>query len=145
MAPLKSHQYKAFSQETIYLQQKGVCDGRDTYRAMDRLCGRAGSTGTGSGGGIVQIDLSIAYLVIGCAAVLSLLALSIMLLFIRGMRLLGIIGLVDALIVPILLVQVLVAGTMHGLVQATYLLIALDVFGFMQIMSRRSRRLGIRW
>ncbi len=100
-----------------------------------------GALALGVGGGIVQIDLSMAYLVIGCAVMLSLLALSIMLLFIRGMRLLGIIGIVDALIVPILLVQVLVAGTMHGLIQATYLLVALDVFGFMQVMSRRSRRL----
>ena len=100
-----------------------------------------GALALGVGGGIVQIDLSLAYLVVGCAVMLSLLALSIMLLFIRGMRLLGIIGLVDALIVPILLVQVLLADTMHGLVQATYLLVALDVFGFMQIMSRRSRHL----
>jgi hypothetical protein len=92
-------------------------------------------------GGIVQIDLSIVYLVIGCAVFLALLALGMMLLFIQGMRLLGIIGIVDALIVPILLVQVLLFGPMHGLVQATYLLVALDVFGFTQVMSRRYRRL----
>jgi hypothetical protein len=100
-----------------------------------------GALALGVGGGIVQIDLSLAYLVIGGVTVLSLLALSIMLLFIPGMRLVGIIGLVDALIIPILLLQVLVDGTMHGLVQATYVLIALDIFGFMHFMSRRSRRL----
>jgi hypothetical protein len=91
--------------------------------------------------GISQIDLSIAYLAIGCAVILALLALGVMLLFIRGMRLLGIIGIVDALIVPVLLMQVLLFGPMHGLVQATYLLIALDIFGFTQVMSRRYQRL----
>jgi ribose/xylose/arabinose/galactoside ABC-type transport system permease subunit len=92
-------------------------------------------------GGISQLDLSLASLLIGCAVILALLALSMMLLFIRGMRLLGIIGMVDALIVPVLLLQVLLFGPMHGLVQATYLLIALDVFGFTQATSRRYRRL----
>jgi hypothetical protein len=59
----------------------------------------------------------------------------------RSMRLLGIIGVVDALIVPVLLVRVLLFGSIHGLVQATYLLIALDVFGFTQAMNRRYRHL----
>lgn len=53
----------------------------------------------------------------------------------RNMRLLGIIGMVDALIVPVLLVRVLLFGSIHGLVQATYLLIALDVFGFTEAMN----------
>ncbi len=95
----------------------------------------------GVAGGIIPLDLGIAYLVIGCAVILSLLALSIILLFIRGMRLLGIIGLVDALIIPVLLAQELLFGDMHGLVQATYLLVALDMFIFVQAVSRRSRHL----
>jgi hypothetical protein len=115
----------------------------DAIRIMQWIAYVAGLGALAMGvvGGIMQIDLSLAYLVIGCAVVLALLALSIMLLFIRGMRLLGIIGMVDALIVPVLLVQVLAFGPMHGLVQATYLLVALDVFGFTQAMSRRYRRL----
>jgi hypothetical protein len=114
-----------------------------TIRLMQWIASGAGlgALALGVGGGIVPINLSLAYLVIGGAAVLSLLALSILLLFIPGMRLVGIIGLVDALVIPILLLQVLVIGTMHGLVQATYVLIALDVFGFLHLMSRRSKHL----
>lgn len=94
------------------------------------------------GANFTSIDLSIAYLIVGGAVVLALLALSIALLFIQGMRLLALIGIVDALIAPILLLQVLTFGTMHGLVQATYLLLAVDVVGFTQALSRRYNRLA---
>jgi hypothetical protein len=118
-------------------RQKGIGDERETDDAMDRFRGRVGALVMAVGGGIGQRDLSIGSLVIGCAVVLALLALGMMVLFIQGMRLLGSIGIVDALNVPILLVQVLLGGPMHGLVQATSLLGALDVFGFTQVMSRR--------
>lgn len=114
-----------------------------TIRIMQRMAYVAGlgALVLALGANFTSLDLSIAYLVVGGAIVLVLLVLSTMLLFIQGMRLLGIIGIVDALIAPVLLIQVLLFGAMHGLVSATYLLLAVDIIGFTQALSRRYKRL----
>lgn len=61
-----------------------------------------------------------------------------------AMRRLGAIGILDALIIPVLLTQeVVFSGNTYWLVQATYLLIGIDVLALAQIMNTHYKRLKL--
>ncbi len=60
------------------------------------------------------------------------------------MRRVGVFGIVDALIIPVLLMQEIgFSGSTYWLVQATYLLIGIDILALAQIMKTRSQRLKL--
>jgi hypothetical protein len=83
------------------------------------------------------------HMLLGLTVALSLLILGIMGVFTRGMRLLGAIGIVYALIVPVFGVTqtALLVGSLHWLIQTAHLLVGLGALALAGILGTRYLRL----
>ncbi len=92
---------------------------------------------------ITQIDIVIVHIAFGLTFALSLLVLSIVAVFTRRMRLLGAVGIVYALILPVfgLTQATLLVGSLHWLIQAAHLLVGLGALALAGSMSTRYLRL----
>ncbi len=92
---------------------------------------------------IAQIDFLSFHMLFGLIVALALLILGIVAVFTRGMRLLGVVGIVYALIVPIfgLTQSRLLIGNMHWLIQTAHLLVGLGALALMGGISTRYLRL----
>jgi hypothetical protein len=94
---------------------------------------------------IAQIDFIGLHMLFGLTLALSLLVLSLVMVFTRGMRLLGAVGIVYAFILPAfgLTQATLLIGSMHWLIQTAHLLVGLGAMELVQLMSVRSQRLKL--
>jgi hypothetical protein len=83
------------------------------------------------------------HMLLGLTVALSLLTLGIVGVFTRGMRLLGAIGIVYALIVPVFGVTqtALLVGSLHWLIQTAHLLVGLGALALAGILGTRYLRL----
>ena len=92
---------------------------------------------------IAQINLINFHMLFGLIVSLALLILGIVGGFTRGMRLLGIVGIVYALIVPLfgLTQSTLLIGSMHWLIQIAHMLVGIGGLALMGIISARYLRL----
>jgi hypothetical protein len=92
---------------------------------------------------ITGFDLIRLHILFGLVVGLSLLALGFMLLFTHGVRLLGIAGIVYAIILPLfgLTQATLLVGNLHWLIQAAHLLVGIGAIALVQLMSTRYERL----
>ena len=90
-----------------------------------------------------SISFLSAHMLFGLTVTLALLALSIVLLFTRGMRVAGALGIIYTMIIPIFGMQqfLLLIGDWHWLVRVAHLLISAGAMGFVGIMSARYLRL----
>ncbi len=86
---------------------------------------------------IANIDFINLHILIGLAVTLALLALSIVMIFTRGTSVLGVIGIVYALILPVfgLRQATLLVGNIHWLIQALHLLVGIGALVLIQAMS----------
>ena len=91
---------------------------------------------------IANIDFISLHILFGLAVALALLALSIVMIFSRGSRLLGAIGIVYTLILPLfgLRQATLLVGNIHWLIQALHLLVGIGALALIQVMSTRFER-----
>lgn len=92
---------------------------------------------------IAQIDFISVHMLFGLTLALSLLVLSLIMLFTKGMRLLGVVGIVYAFILPVFgfTQATLLVGSMHWLIQTTHLLVGLGALALVQLMNVRYMRL----
>ena len=92
---------------------------------------------------IAQLNLISVHMLFGLTVALSLLILSIVAVFTRGMRLLGAIGIIYALIVPAfgLTQATLLIGSMHWLIQTAHLLVGLGALALIGVIGTRYLRL----
>jgi hypothetical protein len=93
--------------------------------------------------GWIALDNMIAAQIVVCLlTTLALLSLSLVAICMKGMRRIGVFGIIDACIIPILLIQAIIFnGRTYWLVLATYLLIGTDVLTLAQVMKARSQHL----
>ncbi|GCE15364.1 hypothetical protein [Tengunoibacter tsumagoiensis] len=79
------------------------------------------------------------HMLFGLVVTLALLALSIVLLLTRGMRVAGALGIIYAMIIPLLGMNqfLLLIGNLHWLVRVAHLLVSAGAMGFVGIMSAR--------
>ena len=91
---------------------------------------------------IANIDFISIHILFGLAVAIALLALSIVMVFTRGTRVLGVIGIVYTLILPIfgLRQATLLVGNIHWLIQAVHLLVGIGALALIQVMSTRFER-----
>jgi len=89
------------------------------------------------------IDLISIHMLLGITLAISMLVLSIMMLFIRGMRLLGIVGIIYTFVLPIfgLTQSRLLVGNLHWLIQTAHLLVGLGALALVQGIYIRYGRL----
>ena len=92
---------------------------------------------------IAQIDFIGLHMLFGLTLALSLLILGIVGVFTRGLRLLGAIGIVYALILPVfgLTQATLLVGSLHWLIQTAHLLVGLGALALAGIIGTRYLRL----
>src|SRR5215470_9567650 len=92
---------------------------------------------------IAQIDLINIHMLLGLTVALALLVLSIVMVATRGMRLLGAVGIVYALLLPVfgLTQSEILIGSMHWLIQAAHLLVGVGALALAGIMATRYIRL----
>jgi hypothetical protein len=92
---------------------------------------------------IAQIDFIGLHMLFGLTVALSLLILGIVGVFTRGLRLLGAIGIVYALILPVfgLTQATLLVGSLHWLIQTAHLLVGLGALALAGIIATRYLRL----
>jgi hypothetical protein len=92
---------------------------------------------------IAGIDLISLHMLFGLTLGLSMIALGIVLLFRSGVRLLGIVGIVYAIILPIfgLTQSRLLAGNLHWIIQLAHLLVGIGAIALVQVMITRYERL----
>jgi hypothetical protein len=92
---------------------------------------------------IANVSFISIHILFGLTVALSLLVLSIVAVFTKGMRLLGAIGIVYALIIPAfgLTQTTLLVDSLHWLIQAAHLLVGLGALALAGIMSTRYLRL----
>ncbi len=92
---------------------------------------------------IAQIAFINIHMLLGLIVALSLLVLGIVAVCTRGMRLLGAVGIVYALIVPVfgLTQATLLVGSLHWLIQTAHLLIGIGALALMGVISTRYLRL----
>jgi hypothetical protein len=88
---------------------------------------------------IAQIDLRNVHMLFGLIVALSLLVLGIVGVFTRGMRVLGVVAIVYALIVPVfgLTQATLLVGSLHWLIQTAHLLVGLGALALIGILGTR--------
>lgn len=88
---------------------------------------------------IAQLNFISIHMLFGLTVALSLLILAIMGVFTRGMRLLGTIGIVYALVVPAfgLTQATLLLGSLHWLIQTAHLLVGLGALTLIGVLSAR--------
>jgi hypothetical protein len=92
---------------------------------------------------IANLNFISLHMLFGLIVALSLLTLGIVGVFTRGMRLLGAIGIVYALFVPVFGVTqaTLLVGSLHWLIQTAHLLVGLGALALIGILSIRYLRL----
>ena len=92
---------------------------------------------------IANMNFISIHMLLGLTVALSLLTLGIVGVFTRGMRLLGAIGIVYALIVPVfgLTQATLLVGSLHWLIQTAHLLVGLGALALAGILGTRYLRL----
>ena len=92
---------------------------------------------------IANVSFISIHIVFGLTVALSLLILGIVGVFTKGMRLLGAIGIVYALILPVfgLTQTTLLVDSLHWLIQAAHLLVGLGALALAGITSTRYLRL----
>ena len=92
---------------------------------------------------IANIDFISLHMLFGLPVALSLLTLGVVGVSTSGMRLLGAIGIVYALLVPVFGVTqaTLLVGSLHWLIQAAHLLVGLGALALAGILSTRYLRL----
>ncbi|MFL5628030.1 MAG: hypothetical protein ACJ788_20825, partial [Ktedonobacteraceae bacterium] len=88
---------------------------------------------------IANIDLRNVHMLFGLIVALSLLVLGIVGVFTRGMRVLGVVAIVYALIVPVfgLTQATLLVGSLHWLIQTAHLLVGLGALALIGILGTR--------
>src|SRR5215471_5020717 len=88
---------------------------------------------------IANIDFISLHMLFGLTVALSLLTLGVVGVSTSGMRLLGAIGIVYALLVPAFGVTqaTLLVGSLHWLIQTAHLLVGLGALAFIEVLSRR--------
>lgn len=92
---------------------------------------------------IIQLNVISIHMLFGLIVALTLLVISLLAVSIRGLRVLGIIGIVYALILPIFgLNQIfLLVGDLHWLIQVAHMLVGIGALALAGTMSVRYRRL----
>ena len=92
---------------------------------------------------IAQVNVINIHMLLGLTVALALLILSIVAVFTKGMRLLGAVGIVYALIVPVfgLTQATLLVGSMHWLIQTAHLLVGLGALALIGVIGTRYVRL----
>jgi hypothetical protein len=92
---------------------------------------------------IAQVDDINIHMLFGLTVALALLVLSIVMVATRGMRLMGTVGIVYALILPVfgLTQSGILIGSAHWLIQAAHLLVGLGALALAGIMGTRYMRL----
>ncbi|GHO57693.1 hypothetical protein [Ktedonobacter robiniae] len=90
-----------------------------------------------------NISFLSAHMWFGLVVTLALLALSIVLLLTRGMRVAGALGIIYAMIIPLFGMNqfLLLIGDWHWLVRVAHLLVSAGAMGFVGIMSARYLKL----
>jgi hypothetical protein len=90
-----------------------------------------------------QLDIINIHMLFGLIVTLVLLVISFLAAFTRGLRLLGIIGIVYAFILPLLGVnqETLLVGNLHWLIQVVHMLVGLGALAYAGTISVRYRRL----
>jgi len=92
---------------------------------------------------VAQVDDINIHMLFGLTVALALLVLSIVMVATRGVRLLGAVGIVYALILPVfgLTQSGILIGSLHWLIQAAHLLVGLGALALAGIMATRYTRL----
>lgn len=92
---------------------------------------------------ITGINISAIHMLFGLTLTLSFLILSIIMVLTRGMRLLGLAGIIYALIVPVFGVTQdgLLRGDLHWLIRVAHMLVGLGALTLIQIIYTRYQRL----
>lgn len=92
---------------------------------------------------LANISFLDAHMLLGLTVTLALLALSIILLFTRGMRVVGALGIIYAVIIPVFGMNqfLLLIGDWHWLVRVAHLLVSAGAMGFVGITSARYLKL----
>ncbi len=92
---------------------------------------------------IANISFINVHMLFGFTVTLALLVLSILMLFIRGMRIWGAVGIVYALIIPVfgLTQATLLVGDFHWLIRTAHLLVGIGALALAGIMAQRYTRL----
>jgi hypothetical protein len=92
---------------------------------------------------IAQIDLITFHMLFGLTLAISMLVLSIIMLFTRGVRVLGIVGIIYTFVLPIFgETQItLLVGNLHWLIQTAHLLVGLGALAYVQLLYTRYGRL----
>ena len=90
-----------------------------------------------------NIDFINIHMLLGLIVALSLLVLGIIAVFTRGLRVLGAVGIVYALIVPAfgLTQSTMLIGSLHWLIQTAHLLVGLGALALIGIIGARYLRL----
>lgn len=91
----------------------------------------------------LQLNVITYHMLFGLIVALALLVISFLALLTRGLRVLGIIGIVYAFILPILGVNqdTLLIGDLHWLIQTIHMLVGIGALAYAGILSVRYRRL----
>jgi hypothetical protein len=91
----------------------------------------------------LQLDLLTIRMLFGLIVTLALLVISFLAVFSKGLRLLGIIGIVYAFLLPVLGVnqETLLVGNLHWLIQVVHLLVGIGALAYAGMISVRYRRL----
>jgi len=92
---------------------------------------------------VAQVDDINIHMLFGLTVALALLVLSIVMVATRGTRLLGVVGIVYAFILPVfgLTQSGILIGSLHWLIQAAHLLVGLGALALAGIMGTRYIRL----
>ena len=90
---------------------------------------------------IAQLNVINIHMLFGLIVALTLLIISLLAVFTRGMRVWGIVGIVYALILPIfgLNQALLLIGSLHWLIQVAHMLVGIGALALAGIMSMRYR------
>jgi hypothetical protein len=91
----------------------------------------------------LQLDIINVHMLFGLIVTLALLVISFLATFTRGLRLLGIIGIVYAFILPLLGVnqETLLVGDLHWLIQVIHMLVGIGALALAGVISVRYRHL----
>lgn len=92
-----------------------------------------------------QLDVITIHMAFGLIVTLALLVISFLATLTRGLRLLGIIGIVYAFILPLLGVnqETLLIGNLHWLIQVIHMLIGIGALALAGVIGMRYRRLKL--
>src|SRR5215467_3435830 len=93
----------------------------------------------------LNLDVVSIHMLFGLLVALSLLLISLLSAFTRELRIVGIIGIVYAFIVPLLGLnqETLLTGSLHWLIEALHLLVGIGALAFAGVLSMRYRRVRL--